>query len=259
MLAKYLVARYGGNQVIWILGGDGRYINEYEQRWKRIGREVFSEPHPGLVAQHPHGVSWIGEAYKDEDWLDIVGYQSSHSNGERTVNWINKGEMAQTWHQLPPKPIINLEPNYEEIRFLITAEDVRNASWWSIFATPPSGITYGANGIWPWIQYEGELIENHGNPDGKGPSTWRKSIEFPGSKQIGYLAAFINQYEWWELKPHADLLMEQPGDHVYNHFISVVADDQLNHILAYTPIRQNIKIRNLQGYTYQLTWFDPVA
>ena len=41
LLAKYLVARYGGHQVIWFLGGDGRYVNEYEQRWKNIGRAVF--------------------------------------------------------------------------------------------------------------------------------------------------------------------------------------------------------------------------
>ena len=34
LLARYLVARYGGHQVIWFLGGDGRYLGEYEQRWK---------------------------------------------------------------------------------------------------------------------------------------------------------------------------------------------------------------------------------
>lgn len=258
LLAKYLVARYGGHQVIWFLGGDGRYINEYEQRWKRIGREVFAEPHPGLVAQHPHGTSWIGEVYKDEEWLDIVGYQSSHSKAERTVNWINKGEIAESWHQIPAKPIINLEPNYEEINFTITAEDVRNASYWSIFATPLSGISYGANGIWPWIQKEGELIENHGNPGGKGPSTWEKSIEFPGSLQIGYLAAFINKFEWWNLKPRPELLVNQPGDQVYNHFISLVADDPLNTILAYTPGQHPILIRNSMAYTYAVSWFDPI-
>lgn len=258
-LAKYLVARYGGNQVIWILGGDGKYIGEYEQRWKRIGRSVFEEPHPGLVAQHPQGVSWIGEDYKDEDWLDIVGYQSSHSNREYTVNWINKGPVAEEWAALPPKPLINLEPNYEEIYFMITDKDVRNACYWSVFSAPPSGITYGANGIWPWIQYEGELIENHRNPEGKGPSTWEKSIEFPGSKQIGYLAEFINQYPWWSLKPRTDLLMTQPGNDIYNHFISVVGDDQLKLILAYTPVKQNIKIRNNLGIRYQVSWYDPVA
>jgi hypothetical protein len=258
LLAKYMVARFGGNQVIWILGGDGRYINEYEQRWKRIGREVFGGYHPGVVAQHPHGSSWIGEDYKDEHWLDIVGYQSSHNNGEWVVNWINKGPMAQTWQDLPPKPIINLEPNYEEIHFRITAEDVRNASYWSIFATPPSGITYGANGIWPWIQREGELIENHGNPGGRGPSTWAKSIEFPGSLQIGYLSAFIQQFDWWALKPTPQLLVEQPGEEVFNHFISIVADDYLNTILIYTPIQQEIKLRIPSPTQYRVRWFDPV-
>ena len=259
LLAKYMVARFGGNQVIWILGGDGRYINEYEQRWKRIGREVFKGYHPGIVAQHPHGSSWIGEDYKDEHWLDLVGYQSSHNNGERVVNWINKGPMTNTWHQLPPKPIINLEPNYEEIHFRITAEDVRNASYWSIFATPPAGITYGANGIWPWIQLEGELIENHGNPGGKGPSTWRKSIEFPGSLQIGYLSSFIQEFEWWTFKPAPDLLLKQPGKSTYNHFISVMADDYMQTILAYSPIKQEIKIRNINLVRYDVRWFDPGA
>lgn len=258
LLAKYIVARYGGNQVIWILGGDGKYIDEYEQRWKRIGREVFGDPHPGIVAQHPQGLSWIGEDYIGENWLDIVGYQSSHSNREYTVNWINKGPASAQWSNLPARPLINLEPNYEEIHFSISDTDVRNASYWSIFATPPSGITYGANGIWPWIQYEGELIENHRNPEGRGPSTWKESIAFPGSLQIGYLAGFINQFEWWNLKPGQDLLIKQPGDEVYNHFVSVLADDQLSTILAYTPIQQEIQIRNMAGYTYQVIWFDPV-
>ncbi len=258
LLARYMVARFGGDQVIWILGGDGSYVNDYEQRWKRIGREVFDGHHPGVVAQHPHGSSWIGEDYKEEDWLDIIGYQSSHNNSERVVNWINKGPMASQWDKLPPRPLINLEPNYEEIRFFITAEDVRNASYWSLLATPLAGITYGANGIWPWIQKEGELIENHGNPGGRGPSTWETSMNFPGSLQIGYLSKFIQQYPWWSLKPSQKLLLEQPGDSVYNHFISVVADDGQSLIIAYTPRRQAIVLALDKNKAYDAKWFDPI-
>ncbi len=258
LLAKYMVARFGGNQVIWILGGDGGYVKENEQRWKNIGRGVFGEPHPGVVAQHPHGSSWIGEDYEDEAWLDIIGYQSSHNKSEWVINWINKGPMATTWDKLPPKPIMNLEPNYEEIFFKFTDEDVRNASYWSIFATPPSGITYGANGIWPWIQEEGELIENHGNPGDKGPSTWEQSIDFPGSLQIGYLSALIQQFDWWKMKPRPDLLVEQPGDDTYNSFVSVVSDDHMHEILIYTPVQQEIKLRSIAKDDYTTQWFDPV-
>ena len=255
LLAKYIVARYGGNQVVWILGGDGIYTGTYEQRWKTIGRAVFDGTHQGIVAQHPCGVSWIGEVYKDEQWLNIIGYQSSHSNAERTVNWITKGPVSKMWNQLPPRPLINLEPNYEEIGFTISDRDVRNACYWSLFAAPVAGVTYGANGIWPWL-HKGERILNHG--DAPGVSPWDVSMNFPGSIQMGYLAQFFKQLEWWDLYPAQELLVEQPGDEKYNHFVSVMKTADNKTILAYLPVKQTIKIRKPVAHSYTVKWFDPV-
>jgi len=256
LLARYMVARYGGNHVVWILGGDGCYVAEYEQRWKNIGRGVFGEEHPGLVTLHPQGRSWIGRIYWDEDWLDIIGYQSSHSNARRTVDWINKGPVAHDWDKIPAKPIINLEPNYEEIRFKITARDVRNAAYWSLLAAPTAGITYGANGIWPWLRNRNEKILNHGQLTGYTP--WYESINFPGSKQIGYLAKFFRSIEWWRLRPAHQILVEQPGDSVYNHFISVSKTDNHDLIVAYLPVPYTLKLFNPLGLKYKGQWFDPV-
>lgn len=255
LLASYMVARYGGHHVIWILGGDGRYVDEFEQRWKNIGRSVFGDEHPGLVTLHPHGRSWIGRVYADENWLDIVGYQSSHSNAQRTVDWINKGPMAQDWDKIPAKPIINMEPNYEEIHFKITARDVRNACYWSLLAAPTAGITYGANGIWPWLR-EGENILNHENAIGTHP--WYESIKFPGSKQIGYLAKFFRKLEWWRLKPAPEILVEQPGDEIYNHFVSVAKTNNHDLIVAYLPIQTTIQLFNPLDFSYEGEWFNPV-
>lgn len=255
LFAKYIVARYGGNQVVWFLGGDGRFVDEYEQVWKNIGRGVFGEEHSGLVAQHPHGRSWIGSAYVEEDWLDIVGYQSSHSAEAPTVDWINKGPMSEEWAKLPPRPLMNLEPIYEEIRKNTTARDVRNASYWSLFATPISGISYGANGIWPWLR-EGEKILNHG--DAPWTSTWRESLALPGGIQIGYLSEFIQKFDWWKLKPaHKELLVEQPGDKTYNHFISVVKTDDHQTVLAYVPVKTTFKLYNPLRIAYDSQWFNP--
>ncbi len=256
LLARYLVARYGGNQVVWFLGGDGRYIDEYEQRWKVIGRGVFGEEHPGLVAQHPHGRSWIGAAYAGEPWLDIVGYQSSHSSQERTVNWINKGPVSEQWDQLPPRPIINLEPIYEQVHADTTPQDVRNASYWSVFAAPPSGISYGANGLWSWRR-EGEKILNH--RDAPWAGTWRESLELAGGAQIGYLSEFMQRFEWWKLKPGQELLADQPGDEVFNHFISVLRTDDFKEILVYTPVKTSIRLYNPLRLQYRAQWFDPAA
>jgi hypothetical protein len=255
LLAKYIVARYGGNHVVWLLGGDGNYTGTYEQRWKTIGRAVFDGKSQGLVAQHPQGRSWIGEIYKDEDWLDIVGYQSSHSNAEATVKWITSGPMSRLWDKLPPRPLINLEPNYEQIGFRITDTDVRNAAYWSLFATPVAGITYGANGIWPWLR-EGEKILNHS--DAPGTSLWNVSIEFPGSIQMGYLAKFIKRFMWWNLYPAQELLLNQPGDEKYNHFVSVLKASDNRFILAYIPVKHTINIKKPDGHDYSVRWFNPV-
>jgi hypothetical protein len=255
LLAKYIVARYGGNHVVWFLGGDGNYTGTYEQRWKTIGRSVFDGKYQGIVAQHPQGRSWIGEVYKDEPWLNIVGYQSSHSNAEGTVNWITKGPMSKMWAYLPPRPLINLEPNYEEIRTLITDKDVRNACYWSLFATPIAGITYGANGIWPWVR-KGEKILNHS--DAPWTSPWNVSINLPGSIQAGYLAGFITKFAWWNFYPAQELLVEQPGDKAFNEFVSVVKTTDNRTILAYLPVKQTIKIRKPDGHNYTVRWFDPV-
>ncbi|MDF9800736.1 hypothetical protein OKW21_005999 [Catalinimonas alkaloidigena] len=256
-LARYMVARYGAHHVVWVLGGDGWYTHLYEQRWKNIGRGVFGDEHPGVVAQHPMGRSWIGEAYANEDWLDVVGYQSSHGVNTGTIDWINKGPMKKNWDKLPARPLINMEPCYEEIYFRTTDTHVRNASYWSIFATPVAGITYGANGIWPWIR-KGEKILNHGSLSEKSPSTWRESIDFPGSHQMGYLAKFMQQFDWWELKPDHNLLKKQPGEEQFDHYISLLRTDDYSTVLTYVPFKTEVQIINAQNLSYQGQWYKPV-
>ncbi len=257
LLAKYMVARYGGHHVIWILGGDGLFVSIYEKRWKRIGREVFTEEHPGLVALHPMGKSWIGEAYANEKWLDIIGYQSGHRQDQGSVEFITKGPPARKWSKILPRPIINMEPCYEEIYQQITADEVRRASYWSVFATPVAGITYGANGIWPWIR-KGEKIFNHGALGKQPSSSWRESLDLPGSKQVALLADFFRQLPWWRLHPDPSLLMEQPGDRFYDQFVSLLRSDDYHLILVYVPKLTSIKILNKRHLSYQERWFDPV-
>jgi hypothetical protein len=265
LLAQYIVARYGGHHVLWLLGGDGYYLNVYARRWKRIGREVFGKRSPTdgaptvaspAVALHPMGRSWIGEAYAQEPWLNVVGYQSGHGTDRAAVDFITRGPAAQTWEQLPARPTINMEPCYEELRPEIDAEAVRNASYWSVFATPPAGITYGANGIWPWIR-PGERILNHGALGRQPTRSWRESIDLPGSRQVGYLAEFMQQFRWWELFPDVSLLTEQPGDADYLRFVSVLRSDDYRTVLVYLPAIASVGLRNPQRLAYRLRWFDP--
>lgn len=257
LLARYMVARYGGNQVVWILGGDGKYTGENEMRWKNIGRGVFNEEHPGTVALHPGGSSWIGEAYANEKWLDIIGYQSGHSNHFSVSNFINKGPVAQLWHTLPPRPYINMEPVYEEIHANITPVDIRNAGYWSLLNAPTAGITYGANGLWAWLR-DGEVIINH-HTKGESSARWYKALDLPGSIQTGYLANFMRKLEWWKLKPSPELLVKQPGDLQPENFIAVSKSSDSKIIMVYMPKPNELQFHNLNSSSYKGSWYNPVT
>lgn len=259
LLARYMVARFGAHHVVWLLGGDGKYNNEYEQRWKNIGRGVFgTKDYQGVVATHSQGKSWIGREYAGERWLQVIGYQSGHNAEPVTVRWITKGPISEDWAHLPARPLINMEPVYEQSgRGTITPQHVRNASYWSVFSAPVSGITYGANAIWPWSRSADEPIFGHGNrPAGM---TWEQSLKLSGSVQIGYLANFLRRFDWWALRPAPELLVEQPGDREAHLFVSALATDDGRLVLVYFPAPTTARLANAFRRSYVAEWFDPAT
>jgi hypothetical protein len=254
-LASYIVARYQGNHVVWTLGGDGRYFGEFEDRWKAIGQRVFNDIDHAPATLHPHGSSYIGDIFASESWYSIMGYQSSHNYSQSVVDFINRKEVANDWSKIRPMPNINMEPLYENIHDHQTPENVRNAIWWSLFATPVAGITYGANGIWPWVEEDGGPILNHRT----APWTvsWKNSLNLPVSQEMEYLYEFVDQFSWWELYPDSELLQEQPGDETYDAFAGVLANRDRSLIMAYVPKNGSISLRNLTDFSYDAQWFNP--
>jgi hypothetical protein len=183
-----------------------------------------------------------------------MGYQSSHNFSPRAVDFITRKEVANDWAKLRPMPNINMEPIYENIRKDQTPENVRNAIWWSLFATPIAGVTYGANGIWPWVEEDGGPILNHG----KAPWTlsWRNSLELPVSLEMEYLYDFMDQFAWWEFYPDNELLQEQPGDKQFDEYVGVLSTQDRTQILVYIPKNGSISIRNPLSVSYEARWFD---
>lgn len=254
LLARYIRARYQGHHVSWVLGGDGKYNEELEDRWKHIGRQVFRDGPRAPVTLHPHGRSWIGDVYGGEDWIDYIGYQSTHGTTRPHVDFINH-TVGEGWKRIPACPVINMEPCYEEINNAIFAKGVRQASYWSVFAAPPAGITYGHDGTWPWLR-EGEKPENHRyTPE---VQTWDKGIDLPGSRQVAYLGKLFRGLKWWELLPAQDLLLSQPGKEQFDHHVSVLKSEDHSNILVYSPVQQAVEIL-LPAGSYQARWYDPVS
>jgi hypothetical protein len=81
-------------------------------------------------------------------------------------------------------------------------------------------------------------------------------MDFPGSIQVGYLSEFIQSVDWWNYFPGDELLVSQPGDEVYNAFVSVVAREDKSGIMAYIPKKCSIDIRNPRHLEYEATWLN---
>ncbi|WP_298645670.1 DUF4038 domain-containing protein [uncultured Proteiniphilum sp.] len=254
-LAEYILARYDGNHVIWNLGGDGKYTGENENKWKNIGRKVFNNNHhTNIVTLHPQGFSWYGSDFDEESWLDMICYQTGHTNSDNAIRWKTQGPVVTEWKKLIPRPIIDTEPVYENG---YNAKEVRNSAYWSIFSTPVAGISYGSHTIWPWLR-KGDTPINHGKRE---PSkiTWQDALLHPGGIQIGYLAGFFRNIDWWELFPANELLKEQPGLSESPRWQSILATDDRNMILVYVPVRDVIKLNGINAQHYTARWFDTAS
>lgn len=260
-LARYIKARYGAHHVIWFLAGDENFSGDRGDRWKRIGRAVFDgSPHDALVTLHPQGRQWHFEQYKDEDWFDLIIYQSSHGGGPRTLGWIHSGPPAEKWREEPARPIINSEPGYEdhvarEREERHTAFDVRQQAYYSLLVSPPAGISYGAHGIWSWETEPAEPLNHRGTGMAK---PWHEALHLPGSEDIKHLAELFTSIQWWTLRPAPELLAKQPGGDDPTQFVPAASSESGDLALIYMPQGGVVEIqRDELASEVAAEWFNP--
>lgn len=261
-LVRYQVARYGAHHVVWILAGDHSYKGKKSSdRWKRIGRAVFGEGPHAPVTTHPTGMNWPWETWRDERWLDLLGYQSGHGDDNGTLRWIHSGPAHQHWRDEPHRPIINLEPPYEDHRAYQSrrphsAFNIRRAAYWSLLSTPPAGLTYGAHGIWSWQTEAGQEPRAHAGTGVARP--WREAMELPGSQQMGYLAELFTSLPWSRLRPVDNLVQTQPGADNPARHVASASTEAGDLAILYLPTGGEVSLRP-ERRTRDLAaqWFNP--
>jgi hypothetical protein len=260
--ARWLRARWGAYHVAWSFGGDGDFSGERAERWKPIGAAVYNNPPEALVTMHPRGWCWVGDEFRDQPWVTFYVYQSGHSADEPKVRWLPEGPHTNDWLQQPPRPIINVEPNYEDhpsygsgVRF--TAAEVRRASYWSLLITPPAGVTYGHFSLWAWASERepvGEAIRRQAEYT---LEPWWSVLATPGAESMTILRRYFESGDWWALRPAQDLLSGQPGDDDARRFIAVARTLIGDWTAAYLPTGGSIQLHPGAATDSSARWFDP--
>ena len=260
-LARYMLARWGAYHVAWILPGDGDYTGAKAERWKRIGSGVFADRPHAPVMLHPAGWSDPYPEFVDKSWLDIMGYQSCHSSEDGAFRWLLEGAPARSWAVLPPRPMLNLEPAYENHIDLAcpplrwTDGQVRRLLYWSLLAAPTAGVSYGGHGVWEW----GDGKQPPPAHEHSGvPSAWRSALRMKAAEQMVHLANCFEAVDWWQLQPAPELIVEQLGVQAAEQTISATRSSAGDLALIYIPQGQRITL-NLEALKSDLSafWINP--
>lgn len=212
-VADYVGARYAGDDVIWIVGGDNAYttpqMKQFWSDWAVRLKNASGGWH--LMTIHPKGYASSFDFFPpDTPWIDLQMYQSSHlAGGDYTWQAAQRGFALN-----PVKPVINGEPNYEDIyhnlwepgdtvsvaTFRIRPEHVRQAAWESLLMGATGGVTYGGNGVWQWHI-----------PDIPGSHNARYFVEeawqFPGSAHVGIMRRVAEEVGWNTWVPRPELVL----------------------------------------------------
>jgi hypothetical protein len=256
-LARYMVARWGAYAMIWIINGDGDYRGDKAERWKRIGKAVFTSDH-APVSLHPGGMQWNMEEFRDEPWLDIVGYQSGHGDDDNTFDWLLNGPPSTDWTSEPVRPFINLEAPYEghiayQSRKLHDDHSVRRATYWSLLVSPVAGVTYGGHGIWGWDDGSAPPVAH---PNTGTPLPWSQALTMPAAEQMPHLVDLFGSMAWWKLRPAQEVLAAQPGENGRYRYITAARTDEVT--LVYLPQNEEVQLRtDCFENSISAIWFDP--
>lgn len=255
-LGRYILARWGAHNVVWILAGDGVYLGERAGRWRNIGKAVFGDRPSRPATLHPTGSQWIAGEFSAEPWYAIRGYQSAHR--EKKIEWLIFGPPATDWNKPPILPVINLEPNYEAIlaydtRRPLDALAVRRALYRSLLVSPTAGVTYGHHGVWYWTE-KPEVPLAHDKTGIALP--WDEAIRSEGARSVEHLARLFNSLKWWTLVPDPVLVADQPTDPM--SFVPAARSEDGNFALIYLPRGGDIELYTGDlKQALDMRWFNP--
>jgi len=262
LLARYMVARWQGDAVVWILNGDGDYRGEKAARWRRIGQAVFGDIAHAPVTCHPGGNHWVLNEFINEKWYDLCGYQSGHNDRDDNLRWITQGPAAKDWHREPFRPFLSLEAPYENhaggAQGAMSADIVRRAHYWSLLNAPTAGVTYGGHGIWGWDDGSGPPVDH---PRSGTPLPWQKALLMPGAEQMRHLGDLFRSLDFWRLQPAPEILANQPGAADPKRFISAARTKNKDLAVIYIPSDRVVEVQ-LEALTTMpgspnITWFNP--
>jgi hypothetical protein len=251
LLIRYLLARWGAEPVVWVMGSDdaGAEVG----RWSKIcNGSITNSVHAPVIFYAGRSAN-VAEELRNEAWLDGLGLDVSAVPSDRA-----SARPHETTAEFD-LPVVLFIPRENGVIPLtherVKPDDVRHAVYQSLFLRPPAGVTYAAQGV---VNWDTTADNTPAAALGAGMPLWEKALFMRGAKQMRCLANLMNSIDFWRLRPRPEavtLQASQPADETHAVAASTPAKDLT---LVYLPQPNPVDV-SLQAMPASplISWLEP--
>ncbi|NOS71620.1 MAG: DUF4038 domain-containing protein [Verrucomicrobia bacterium] len=254
-LLRYVVARWGAEDIAWVLAFESESDGAKVARWKQAGRVVFENTTHAPVILFPGEATWSLDEFRQEKWVDVFGFNTAQAVDETALPWLLNGPLALERRKEPVRPLLTLLPPPENVtpEKSVNSEQARRLMWWSMLINTPAGVTYATRDIATWQTTMAQIpSDSHLLP------AWQRALILPGAYDIATLQQCIKGIEYWRLRPFPGAMVQQPGDDSPNQFIAAAGTEDRDLTVIYSPSSTHIGVANAAlPRSTQASWLDP--
>ena len=240
---RWIAHRYSKYNVIWILGGDRNPdARDKQEIIRAMARGIRSVDKENLITFHP------------------TGWQTSSK-------WFHNSniQILDDFRRTPTKPIIELEPLYEDhpLEFNPDNEghscswDVRRTLYWSVFYGS-AGVTYGHHSVWQMYDKDKKRY-----PINRPLMAWHEALDRPAAGQAVYLKKLIESRPYFSRVPAPEFIVQDevwssvPGAGRYR--FAATMDTDGTYAMVYAPLGRTFSVNTkmLKGEKIVAWWYSP--
>ena len=261
---RFLGNRYGGDGVVYALGGDDE--EPHEDIWAPMAdglRDGATSPVDArtdvgvrttsdrpLLTYHPVGLHPPDYGYTDVDFAMI---QTGHCIREGYPNLL-----AETARLLGGTPFLDAEPLYEEHPVCwkpeeygySTAGQVRRAAYWGLFAGG-FGVAYGHHAVWQFN------VPGKTRAAASPRQSWQEALNAPGAQAMAHVAGLVRSRPMESRVADDAILADGVGSGWERR--SAMRDGRGRWAMAYLPSAKPVRLKldAIAGNRVKISWFDP--
>lgn len=293
-ISRLWCARYSAYPVLWTLAqevdNDFFYGKENHPDWgvenspyllvAEYMDKYDAYDHP--LTGHQESAGWVGYLGNKKDGNDPSAFNDCEAHTWFGVqynpvkNKSNTDYRKEKDYWTSPKPAINYEGCYD---MFWTKTFGARLQGWAAYLSGMYGYGWGHTGTWYYHTISSQQTYSTDvdfvSAEEQKATTWREALNAESAEQMGYMAEFFSDMEWWKLIPGFGSKLEfSPDKGVYAH---VAGTEDRNTLVIYvysfsdSSLASTINTTEEAGYKtgtvkglepggeYRFRWFSPVT